>query len=110
MHEKRRYQRVPFFCPLRLIVDPSETPMAASSFDISLGGVGLYTTTALNRGQMVRVQFLLRDRQGIIVEEEVQGRVAYCMADESGNRMGIEFSETLRESAQPALTQRVNQL
>ncbi len=38
------------------------------------------------------------------------GRVAYSRADEDGNRIGIEFLETIRESAQPLLAQKLNNL
>ena len=42
--------------------------------------------------------------------EDVLGKVAYSRADEDGNRIGIEFLETIRESTHPALTRKLNNL
>ena len=102
----RRYQRVPFFCKATLTVLPAGTPVDAYSFDISLGGVGLDAPVWCPRGSAVRVSFYLKGRDGERVEH-VLGRVAYVRADESDNRIGIEFQETLRESAQPELMRRL---
>jgi len=107
---RRRYERVAFFCPLQLTELRNGTTVPASSFDIGIGGVGLTTEIALERGQPVRVRFCLRHESNGETDEDVLGQVAYCRADEDGNRIGIEFLEVVRESTQPALVRRLNSL
>jgi len=110
MIEQRRYERVAFFCPLRLTVLPDGPTVPANSFDISLGGVGLATGASLPQGQSVSVRFQLKNAAGKPVEEIALGRVAYVRADEDGNRVGIEFLEPIRDSAQPELSRKLNNL
>ena len=105
----RHYQRVPFFCKTTLTVLPTGTRVEAYSFDISLGGVGLEVPVSCPCGSPVRVSFFLKSPSGERVEQ-VPGRVAYVKADESGTRMGIEFQETIQESAQPELARRLQSL
>ena len=42
--------------------------------------------------------------------EDVAGRVAYCLADEDGNRIGIEFLEPIRLATHPVLAEKINSL
>ena len=110
MIEKRRYERVAFFCPLKLTVLPDGPCVTANAFDISLGGVGLFTGASLQIGQNVSVRFQLKTASGKPIEESAIGRVAYIRADEDGNRVGIEFMDVLRDSAQPELAKKLNRL
>lgn len=99
-----------FYCPLQLTVLPDGPTVAGRSFDISLGGVGITADVFLERGQTVQASFHFSDGPQGEAEESVLGRVAYSRADEDGNRIGIEFLEILRESAQPLLAQKLNNL
>jgi hypothetical protein len=110
MKEQRRYERVPFFCPVRLAVLPNGPAVPGRSFDISIGGVGVVTDLVLERGQPVCVRFHLHNGVSEEVEEDVMGRVTGFQADEDGGRTGIEFLETIQESTQPALTRKINEL
>ncbi|MBN1394415.1 MAG: PilZ domain-containing protein [Pirellulales bacterium] len=110
MIERRRYARMAFFCPVRLSALPNGGPVAANTFDISIGGVGLAAPVSLERGVDVRVRFIMKNDSGELVEEEVLGRVAYTQADEDGNRIGIEFLEVVSESSHPMLTRKLNSL
>ena len=48
---RRRYERVPFFCPLQVIALQGEAAtVPGSSLDISIGGVGLTAPRPLERG------------------------------------------------------------
>ncbi len=107
---QRRYERAAFFSPLQLSVLPDGPTATGTSFDISIGGVGISTQIMLERGQDVRICFQLCNGSNESIEEEVLGRVAYCRADEDGNCMGIAFLQTIRESTQPVLTRKVNRL
>jgi hypothetical protein len=110
MIAQRRYERVAFFCPLRVAVLPDGPVVAANSIDISLGGVGFTTAASLQQGQSVAVRFQLKDKVGRPVEEVAMGRVAYARADEDGNRVGVEFLETVRDADQPLLSKKLNRL
>ena len=110
MLEQRRYERVAFYCGLEVTVMPDGPTALARSFDLSLGGVGITAAMMLNRGQTVRVRFHLQKGSNEWTDEEVFGRVAYLCAEEGGNRIGIEFAETIRESTTPALVRRLNAL
>jgi hypothetical protein len=107
---QRRYERVAFFCPLQLTVLPDGPTVPARSFDISIGGVGITTEILLERGRAVQIQFQLPNGSKERIVEDILGRVAYCRADEDGDRMGIEFLETIREAAHPALARKLNAL
>lgn len=110
MAGQRRYERVAFFCPVQLTVLPDGPTVPAYSFDISAGGVGLTTTASMERGKDVRVDFHVKNGSHEECVESVLGRIAYLRADEDGNRIGIEFLETIRESAQPGLTKKLDML
>jgi c-di-GMP-binding flagellar brake protein YcgR len=110
MIERRRYERVAFFCPMHVTVMPDGIAVPARSFDISIGGVGLTTQIELKRGDTILARFHLRNGGVEEIDEEVMGRVAYCQADENGNRIGVEFCATIQESKQPALAHKINNL
>jgi c-di-GMP-binding flagellar brake protein YcgR len=107
MREQRRYERVAFFCPIRLTILPDGPDLPASSFDISIGGVGLVAPVSLQRGQEVAVHFRLKNPHYELAEESVMGRVAYSRADEDGNRIGIEFLKTLQLDTHPLLARKL---
>jgi hypothetical protein len=107
---QRRYERVAFFCPLQLTVLPNGLTVPGTSFDISIGGVGIATELFLERGQPVRLRFHLENGSHGPIDEDILGRVAYARADEDGNRLGIEFLEAVCESGQPALARRLAKL
>lgn len=110
MTGQRRCERVAFFCPVKLSVLPDGPTIQASSFDISLAGIGLIASVFIERGKDVRVHFNMKNGSNETTEENVLGRVAYSRADENGNRLGIEFLETIRESTQPVLTRKLYSL
>lgn len=110
MNEKRRYERLAFFCPVCLDVLSDGPAVSAYSYDISIGGVGVIADITLERGTHVRVRFQLRNDLSEIVEEEVLGRIAHTRADENGNHVGIEFLTIVQESSQPALSKQINKL
>lgn len=110
MAKQRRFERVAFFCPLQLTVLPNGPTVPANSFDISAGGVGVTAAVFLERGKDVRVDFHVKNGSHEECVESVLGRIAYSWADEDGNRIGIEFLETIRKSAQPGLMEKLDVL
>jgi hypothetical protein len=108
--EQRRYERVAFYCPVDLTVLPNGPAVPGRSFDISIGGVGIITQIALERGQSVSVRFHMHNGASESKDEDILGRVAYSRADEDGDRIGIEFLATVQEAAQPMLARKLNNL
>ena len=89
----RQYERVPFFCKVTLTRLARAGPAVdAHSFDISLGGVGLDAQVVVPARQHGPRVVLSRKARAARSSKHVLGRVAYAKADESGNRIGIEFS------------------
>jgi hypothetical protein len=101
---------VPFLKPVTVWAPPDGPPVEARTVDISLGGVGLACRASFRKGQVVVVAFRLNDPRRGPVEERVTGRVANLVADDDGNRIGVEFAEPLHASAHPALTRAVERL
>jgi len=58
MIEQRRYERVPFLCEVIVAILPGRTTERARSLDISLGGVGLISPSAIEPGRLVELSFL----------------------------------------------------
>jgi hypothetical protein len=110
MVEQRRYERKPYFCPVHVLALEEGKTVQGRTFDISIGGVGVATDISFKRGQTVTVCFHLPSGASEPIYEDVIGRVAYCQADEGGNRIGVEFFAPIRASIQPALTDRINNL
>ena len=107
---QRRYERAAFFCPLHLTVLPNGPVVPGRSFDISIREVGVTTEILLERGQTVRIQFHLPNGSQEEVDEEVLGRVAHSRADEGGDRIGIEFLDTIGEAMYPVLAHKLSTL
>ena len=108
MLKQRRYERVAFYCGLQVTVLPNGATVPGRSFDISVGGVGSTADILLNRGQTVRVRFHLYNGSNTWTNEDPLARVAYLCADDDGNRIGIEFFETIQEATKPALAHALN--
>lgn len=108
--ERRVYVRVPFHKPVTVWAPPDPRPVEARTLDISLGGVGVACRASFRRGQVVVVGFRLTDPRRGAVEERVTGRVANLVADEDGNRVGVEFAEPIHPAAYPALARAVERL
>ena len=104
---RRRYERVPFFCKATLTVLPHGRPVVSRSIDISLGGAGIVTSGRIELGQQVALAFYLRNNRQQEAVEEVVGRIVHLRAEEDGNVVGVEFLQPLEESSTPLLTRKM---
>ena len=107
--ELRRYERVPFFAEVTLRTAENARLLPARTIDLSLGGVGLVTTAALEPGAHVTVVFSISDA-GAKRTVEIIGRVVSLDADSDANRVGIEFLEPLSVSRAPELVNRLQRM
>jgi c-di-GMP-binding flagellar brake protein YcgR len=110
MQWQRRYERVPFFCPVEVTVLPDGPTVSGYCFDISLGGVGITLNTLLERGQDVCISFQLRRDSDKNVKESVFGRVASLQSDVDCNRVGIEFLGGISQAHQSQLATMIGSL
>jgi hypothetical protein len=106
VENRRAYERVPFFCEVRVSVRSQRPAIAAHTCDISRGGVKLASPVVLRPGTEVLLEFALNEGEGA-PPEKVFGRVVRCDADVDANYVGIEFSERLSEIETPSLWQRL---
>lgn len=105
--ERRRYERIPFFCEASVTTLPDGPTFPARTVDVSLGGVGLVAGIALERGQIVSICFSFRDPDGAEKPERMIGRVAYLRVDTDANQIGVEFFELLNRASSPRLLSRI---
>jgi c-di-GMP-binding flagellar brake protein YcgR len=110
MIEKRRYERVSFFC--RLTINPLSggAPFEAECVDISLGGAGVASRTSLAAGQFLTVAFHLKTAAQKEVVEQVFGKVARVVSDIDGHHLGVDFAEPLQAARNPELCRKVEKL
>jgi c-di-GMP-binding flagellar brake protein YcgR len=106
MIERRRYERVNFFCEVTLCV-LGGTPVVSRSVDISLGGVGIATQARVEPGQPVMLTFHLQNAQQQEIVEEILGTVVHLRAESDGNILGVEFLQPLDLSRNRELLRRV---
>ncbi len=104
---RRRCERVPFYCEVRLTSQAERTTVTAHTCDLSLGGVKVAAPSALAPGSSVLLGFVMTDRRGHKVIEHVAGRVVRCDSDIDANYLGIEFAAPLGEEASPLLSRRL---
>jgi len=106
---RRRYERVAFNCPVVAWLLGGGPMHSSRSVDISLGGVRIVTTLSAAPGELLRLEFHVKD-DGETVREELAGRVVHVTVDDCLSTLGIEFLEPLTEGRQPALVRRIRRL
>ncbi len=103
MREQRRFERVPFIRNGRLSVVPDGLPLEVSTIDLSQGGVGLFCSRFLERGEAVQISLQVGDGDGKPLIETIMATVAYGRVEMEGNYLGIEFSYPISQASHPAL-------
>jgi hypothetical protein len=94
LQERRRYFRFPLQIPVYISTSGSPSELAASSVNISEGGMALATPAPLHVGEKLRIRLHL---PGTNCEARMNGEV--CWSDTKG-RLGIQFvqvSQALNE-------------
>jgi PilZ domain-containing protein len=108
--DRRRDERVPFYCEVRLTAQVERTSVIAHTCDLGMGGVKLVSPVTLSAGSVVMLAFVLTDRFGHKAIEHVIGRVAWCKCDHESKFLGVEFASSLQEEANPLLSRRLLEL
>ena len=107
---RRRFERVEFFCEVSMTILPQGPTFWAHTFDVSLGGVGLVTQRGFQLGQAVALSFRVGQGTAKKLGKRITGRVMHLAADADANRVGIEFSQPLSESDHPELVRKLMSL
>jgi c-di-GMP-binding flagellar brake protein YcgR len=100
MNDRRRYERVPFLTRAELLVMPDGPGFAADITDLSVGGLGLLSPRAVERGARLRVEVSLPDGSG---SETIVAKLVHQRITVEGNFLGLEFMELLNKSYNPLI-------
>jgi c-di-GMP-binding flagellar brake protein YcgR len=110
MEERRRYERVSFFCRLTITPVSGGTPFEAQCVDISLGGAGIASRKLVAVGQLVAISFHIKTPAQKEVVEQIFAKVVRVVSDIDGHHLGVDFIETLRAAQNPELCRKVERL
>jgi c-di-GMP-binding flagellar brake protein YcgR len=110
MDERRRYERVSFFCRLTITPVSGGPPFEAQSVDISLGGVGIASRKLVAVGQLLAIAFHVKTPAQKEAVEQVFGKVVRVVSDIDGHHLGIDFIEPLKAAQTPELCRKVERL
>jgi c-di-GMP-binding flagellar brake protein YcgR len=110
MFEKRRYERVSFFCRVTLAPMSGGSPFEAQCVDISLGGAGISSRKLIAAGQPISVTFHMKNAAQKDVAEPVFGKVVRVVSDIDGHHLGVDFVEPLQATRNPELCKKVERL
>ncbi|MDX2037804.1 MAG: PilZ domain-containing protein [Isosphaeraceae bacterium] len=109
MQERRRFERVPYFCRLTVEPLPSGPASEAYAVDIGLGGVGIASTQRLEVGQAIAITFHL-NVGGSPATERTIGEIRNIRFEEGANRVGVEFRGPLDRSLNPLLVKVIERI
>lgn len=110
MMERRRYERVSFFCRVTIAAPPGSAPFEAQCVDISLGGAGISSRRLVPVGQFVAIAFHLKTPAQKEIVEQVFGKVVRAVSDIDGHHLGIDFAEPLEAGRNPELCRKIERL
>jgi len=103
MHDRRRYERVPFIRDAVLGRDEGIAPANVTVMDLSEGGVGLFVPNYIAQGARLTLLVHLPHPDNPERGEVVHGQVRFSKAEFEGTRIGMEFDELLTEVRNPLL-------
>jgi c-di-GMP-binding flagellar brake protein YcgR len=110
MEERRRYERVSFFCRLTIAPISGGPAFEAQCVDISLGGAGIASRKLVAVGQLVAITFHIKTARQQDVAEQMFGKVVRVVSDIDGHHLGVDFVEPLRSAQTPELCRKVERL
>jgi len=99
----RKCYRYQFFGIAKVTVQKENTVIDTSIANISLSGIGLYSTVPVGRGKKVKIDISYVDKKGKICEDSVEGKVDWQSKFKNIYLIGIIFNEELNTINQPKL-------
>jgi len=106
----RRWFRYQFFGSASVMLPGEGTVLNTTIANISLSGLGLYSTSSIGRGKKVKVTICFVDKNGRVQEEMATGRVDWQRKFLNMRLIGIIFDEELNAVSQPKLLEHLSWL
>jgi hypothetical protein len=89
----RKYQRYPFLIAVKLVDSETKDHTVAYAFNVSYGGLGMYTQKSISEKSHVDVWISFHEADGKSREERVGGIVRWVRQLNDLHAFGIEFEE-----------------
>jgi hypothetical protein len=101
--DSRRWYRYQFFGNATISFPKEDKAVNATIANISLSGLGLYSTVPIGKGRKVKVNISYVDKNGKVREDDAWGRVDWQKKFLNMYLVGIKFEEELSAKSQPHL-------
>lgn len=102
MQEQRKYCRIPLTSTVRIIYSDN-IPLYTTSININRGGIGLYSSSIINEGVIVRLDIMFKDIRSKEIMEVVEGKIVFNYKWHWVYVLGIEFDRLLNHENTPCL-------
>ena len=106
----RRWFRYQFFGSAAVALPEDGTVLNATIANISLSGLGLYSTSPIGKSKKVKVTICFVDKSGKVQEESAKGRVDWQKKFLNMYLIGVIFDEELNAVNQPKLMEHLSWL
>jgi len=106
----RRWFRYQFFGSASVMLPGEGKILNTTIANISLSGLGLYSTSSIGLGKKVKVTICFVDKNGKVQEEMAIGRVDWQKKFLNMRLIGIVFDEELNAVNQPKLLEHLSWL
>ncbi len=104
MQEQRKYPRFPFTATVR-VVHANGASLFATTININRGGIGLYSSSAIEEGTNVMLDIMFKDISGKDMMERVNGKVIFNYKWHWVYVLGVEFNKLLNHENTPSLVE-----
>lgn len=103
MIERRRYRRCILKGVARIVVPGRAAEIKGVLEDMSVGGIGLYTTEALPKDELITMDVEVRTPRGEMIRDRMVGRVAWTRDWGGFILHGIAFDDEVDKDNHPSL-------
>ncbi|MEW6053065.1 MAG: PilZ domain-containing protein [Nitrospirota bacterium] len=108
--EIRKWQRYHFFGSASVRVARSKAPIEAMIANISLSGIGLYSSKPIGKGKKAAMTIAFLDKDGKILKDSITGKVDWQKKFRNIYLAGILFDEEPNVLSQPKLMEHLTWL
>ena len=108
--ETRQWYRYQFFGTATVTFPKENKTLTATIANISLSGLGLYSTAPVGKGKKVNVAITYVDKKGKVREDVTSGKVDWQKKFLNMYLVGVNFDEELNVTKQPHLLEHMTYL
>lgn len=110
LEETRKCHRYHFFGSAAVIVHKENVAVDATVANISLSGIGLYSSQSIGKGKRVSIKISFLDKAGKIQEDTISGKVDWQKKFKNMYLTGVIFDEEPNMINQPKLLEHLTWL